>query len=186
MRLINLAGFTAIQKDVTTSGTPVKLSGYYANTTIAFNDNGASADTVTDSSSLLLKMGFRSGDKLVIAGSTSNDGTYEIASLVAGTITLVAAAELTTEAAGDSVVLDTLHGVPVSDGVGVLIKAADANTGTITVGSTSAKALNTNADYFSHNKLAAGQSINLEIKNLNSVWLDSTISGDGVEVVFES
>ena len=78
MRLINLSGFQSIQKNVTTSGTPIKLSGWYVASTIAFNDNGASADTITNSANLFLKMGFRAGDKLVISGSASNDKTVEI------------------------------------------------------------------------------------------------------------
>jgi len=190
MRIQNLGGFQAIQKNVTTSGTPVKLSGYYANTTIAFNDNGASADTITDSASNFLNMGFAPGDKLVITGSTSNNFTVEIDTVVAGTITLVTStstnpANLVTEAAGDAVVLDTLHGVKVEDGVGVVLKAKAANTGVITVGSTSAKALNTNTEYFSNWRLSAGQSITLQVKNLNSIWLDATVSGEGIEVLME-
>ena len=190
MRIINLAGFNAIQKNVTTSGTPVKISGYYVASTIAFNDNGASADTITDSASNFLKMGFQAGDKLVITGSASNNVTVEIATVVAGTITLVVSsasnpANLTTEAAGASVVLDTVHGVIVPDGVGVVLKAKAANTGTITVGPTSARALNTNTNYFSNWRLSAGQSINLQVKSLNSIWLDATVSGEGIEVLFE-
>lgn len=186
MRLINLSGFKAIQKNVTTSGTPVKLSGYYAATTIGFADNSSSADTITDSASNFLKMGFQVGDKIVVTGSASNNITAEIATIIAGTITLVASAALTTEAAGASVVLDTLKGIVVEDGVGVVIKAKAANTGTITVGTTSARALNTNTEYFSNHRMSAGQSITLQVKNLNTVWIDATVSGEGVEVLLES
>lgn len=190
MRISNLGSFNAIQKNVTTSGTPVKLSGYYVASTVAFNDNAPSADTLTDSANNFLKMGFKAGDKLVITGSTNNNKTVEIATVVAGTITLVtssatAPAELTTEAAGSAITLDTLQGVKVEDGVGVVIKAKAANTGVISIGPTSAKALNTNTSYFSNYRLSAGQSLTLQVKNLNSIWMDAAVSGEGVEVVFE-
>ena len=186
MRLINLSGFQSIQKNVTTSGTPIKLSGFYAASTIAFNDNGVSADTITDSANMFLKMGFRAGDKLVISGSASNDKTVEIDTVIAGTITLVSTSELTTEVAGAAVTLDTLHGIKVEDGVGVVIKAKYANTGVITIGSTRVKAENTNTNYFSNHRLSAGQTVTLQVRNLNSIWLDSTVSGEGVEVLFET
>jgi len=186
MRLINLSGFQSIQKNVTTSGTPIKLSGWYVASTIAFNDNGASADTITNSANLFLKMGFRAGDKLVISGSASNDKTVEIDTVVAGTITLISTSELTTEAAGATVTLDTLHGIKVEDGVGVIIKAKYTNTGVITIGPTSARALNTNTDFFSNHRLSAGQSITLQVRNLNSIWLDTTISGEGIEGLCET
>lgn len=61
----------------------------------------------------------------------------------------------------------------------VLIKAKSANSGTITVGYSSATALNSGTGHF---KLAAGQSIELEVPDTSKVWIDSTSSGDGVEV----
>ena len=73
-------------------------------TTIAFVDGGASEDTITDSSSNFVEEGFVAGDSITIAGSTSNDGTYTIITVVAGTIN-VATASLTAEAAGDSVTI---------------------------------------------------------------------------------
>lgn len=186
MRFTNFDQFYSIQKNVTTSGIPVRLSGYYAATTIAFNDNGASADTITNSANLFLKMGFKPGDYITVAGSSSNDGTYLVASVTSGTITLDSAGLLETEAAGASVVLDTTNGIKVEDGVGVLIKAKASNTGVITVGSSSARALNTNTDYLSNYRLSAGQYITLQIKNLKAVWVDAEISGEGVEVLLEA
>ncbi len=77
-------------------------------TTIAFNDNGVAADTITDSNN-----GFGSvsaGDFIRVDGSTSNDTTsvsndYEVDTAAAGTLTLVSADELTTEAAGADVTI---------------------------------------------------------------------------------
>jgi len=73
--------------------------------TIAFNDNGANPDTITDSGSGFVTAGFVDGDKITISGSTSNDGDYTIDTVVAGTITLIATDELTTEIAGDNVTI---------------------------------------------------------------------------------
>lgn len=78
-------------------------------TTISFEDGtGASGrDRIADSGSGLA--GFTPGDKVTVEGSTSNDGTYEILA-VATTYLEVAAASLTTEAAGDQVVLAAANG----------------------------------------------------------------------------
>jgi len=72
-------------------------------TTYAFVDSDP--DTITDSSSNFLNDGFAIGQRIVVAGSTSNDGTYTIAGVVAGTITLVDTDTLTAEAAGDTVTI---------------------------------------------------------------------------------
>lgn len=73
--------------------------------TIAFNDNGASADTITDTGAGFVTAGFVDGDKITVSGSTFNDGDYTIDTVVAGTITLIATDELTTEGVGDSVTI---------------------------------------------------------------------------------
>lgn len=191
MRLINLSGFNSIQKDVPSSGTPVKLSPYFVDTSIAFNNNSgtpptaATNDTITDSNSGFVSSGFKAGDKVVISGSTANDGTYEIQTVAAATLTLNFSGRLTTAIAGDSVTLESLKGIKVEDGVGAVIKAKADNTGVVTLADSSAKALNTNTSYFSNTRLAAGQSITLQVKNINSVWMDSTVSSEGVEILFE-
>jgi len=71
--------------------------------TIAFVDSDP--DTITDSGDGFVSAGFSAGDKIVVSGSTSNDGTYEIASVVAGTITLDAADELAAEGASATVTI---------------------------------------------------------------------------------
>lgn len=77
-----------------------KPAASLTDTSIAFVDGGAGADTITDSNS---GFGiFTAGDIITVSGSTSNDGTYTIVSVVAGTITL-ATGVLTTEAAGANV-----------------------------------------------------------------------------------
>ncbi len=72
-------------------------------TTIAFVDSNP--DTLTDSGNGFLTAGFIANQNITVSGSTSNDGTYKIDTVAAGTITLTAGASLTAEAAGDTVTL---------------------------------------------------------------------------------
>ena len=100
------------------SGTSITLTlqGRVIETTIAFNDNGASGDTITDSGNGFVIAGFAVGDVITIAGSTSNDGTYTIKAVVAGTITLADSDSLTTEVAGDTVTLSRPNSTWASQG----------------------------------------------------------------------
>jgi hypothetical protein len=83
-------------------------------TTISFGDGDGTGgtDTINDSGSGL--SGFSVGDMITVAGSTSNNVTAEILSVVAGKIE-VAAGTLTTEAAGDTVILAAARGGSLSD-----------------------------------------------------------------------
>lgn len=74
----------------------------YSASTIAFHDNGASPDTITDSAS---GFSFSSGDVIRVTGSASNDGLYTVAEATSGTLTLSSSDELTDEAAGSSVTI---------------------------------------------------------------------------------
>lgn len=179
-RLSNLATPFVFRLAVTTSGTPEQLTVKRRAATIAFVDNAASADTITDSASGFLTAGFQAGDQITVSGSASNDGSYTIASVVAGTITLLARNSLTTEAAGATVKIIAPKTVP--DGVGVTIKALNANTGVIHVGYSSATALNTGGGSFT---LRNNESVGLQVENINQIWLDATVSGEGVEVIYE-
>lgn len=60
----------------------------------------------------------------------------------------------------------------------VLLKAKAANTGSITIGSSSTTALNSGTGFF---KLAAGQSIEIRCTNTNLIWIDATVNGEGIE-----
>lgn len=185
MRLNNLNSIETIRKVVTTSGTPEMLAPQYTATSIAFVNNAPSRDTLTDSASQFLVEGFQAGDTINITGSTDNNIQATIYSVTAGTITLTGIGILTSEIAGDTVTIDSLHGIPVPDGCHVVIKAEDDNTGNITIAETSAKALNTNANYFNNYTLSKGQSAEVYVKNLRGIWMDATSSGDGVEILFE-
>lgn len=83
-------------------------------TTISFGDGDGTdgTDTINDSANNLA--GYSVGDLITVVGSTSNDGVYEILTRAAGKIE-VAAGSLTTEAAGDAVVLGTARGGCFSD-----------------------------------------------------------------------
>lgn len=74
-------------------------------------------------------------------------------------------------------------GQVLPDGIAVLIKAKKTNTGEITVGNSSANALNTSGTCF---RLSAGESISIQLTNANLIWIDSTVNGEGVEVLTET
>lgn len=77
-----------------------------------------------------------------------------------------------------------LPNLSLSGGVSVVMKAKSSNTGIITVGYSSASALNTGTDHF---KLGANESMELVVSNLNIIWIDVTgiAAGQGVEWVVE-
>lgn len=184
VRLTNLHSPFSFQFNVDVSGTPEQLAVKLKGTTIAFNDNGAAADTITDSGSGFLVAGFQPGDTLQVSGSVSNNTSspsyFTIDAVTAGTITLLAKNSLTTEAAGATVKLIAAKHVP--DGIGVTVKAKYANAGTIKIADSSEKALNTSTGNFS---LRNNESVGLQVVNVMDIWIDATISGEGVEVIFE-
>ena len=76
-----------------------------AASTIAFVEGGAT-DTITDSGSGFSNAGFAVGMKIVVSGSDSNNGTYTLTVVSAGTLTLTATTDdLTAESAGEDVVI---------------------------------------------------------------------------------
>lgn len=72
------------------------------------------------------------------------------------------------------------HFVP--DGISIMVKAKSGNTGTITVGSSSADALNSAT---TNTRLLANQAISIQVANSNAIWIDATVSGEGVEYFAE-
>jgi hypothetical protein len=72
-------------------------------TSIAFVDSNP--DTITDSNNGFVTAGFQAGQTITVSGSVSNNNTFTIASVVAGTITLVAGDSLTAESAGATVTI---------------------------------------------------------------------------------
>ncbi len=64
----------------------------------------------------------------------------------------------------------------------VVVKAKSMNNGIITVGFSSATALNTGTSHF---KLYAWDSIRVVVDDLDDIWIDATYSGDGVEWILD-
>jgi len=179
-RLTNLPTPFCFQFNITTSGTPEQLSVKRSAATIAFVENDASSDTITDTANGFLVAGFQPGDTITVSGSASNDGTYTVATVAAGTITLLSKNDLTDEAAAATVKIVATKTVP--DGIGVTVKSKNANSGIIHVGYSSATALNTAGASFS---LRNNESVGLQVTDLGNIWLDATLAGEGVEVLFE-
>jgi len=179
-RQFNLGNLTTFQFNVTAASTPEKLTAKIRATSIAFNENTVNRDTITDSASGFLVAGFAIGDQITVSGSASNDGTYTIDAVVAGTITIKSNEDLTAETAGETVKIVAPKSVP--EGILVNIKAKKANSGDITVGHSSAAALNSGSGFV---RLDANESIGLQVVYTDVIWLDTTVTGEGVEVWFE-
>lgn len=81
-------------------------------TTFQYIDGGAGNDQIGDSGNGLAV--FHVGDMITVDGSTSNDGTYEILAVAAGTVD-VGTGLLTTEAAGDQTALASGRGHSLLD-----------------------------------------------------------------------
>jgi len=76
---------------------------YINASTIAFVS--ASPATITDSDSGFVDAGFTDSIDIDVQQSARNDGIYAVSTVVAGTITLATGEALTTEAAGESVLI---------------------------------------------------------------------------------
>lgn len=76
-----------------------------------------------------------------------------------------------------------LDAATIPAGAVLMIQAKSNNTGTITIGNSSANALNTGT---AHTKLLQGQAKGFQVENANAIWIDSTTSSDGVEIFCES
>lgn len=114
-------GFVQKGADITVgSGTfPKGMASYLrqsarlAASTIAFVDSNP--DTITDSGSAFLTSGFAAGQTIRVSGSASNNGVFTIATVVAGTITLIAGDSLAVESAGASVIITSADTAGVLD-----------------------------------------------------------------------
>lgn len=70
----------------------------------------------------------------------------------------------------------------IPDGFSVVIKAKNTNTGRIRVGNSKANAESTTVAF----TLGSSQDVKLYVTNLNLVWVDATVNGEGVEWIVET
>lgn len=181
-RINSVKSFKTLQKNVTTSGVPVKLSGYIKATTISFSDGA----TIRDSANGFMNSGLRVDDTIEISGTGTNSGTFIIDSVASDSITV--ATDATTliyeEEPGATVIIEeSVKGYGVANGADVRIKAKGSNAGLITVGPSSTDAICTSTNFYS---LASSDVITLAVANLNLIWIDATVSGEGIETLYEN
>lgn len=106
-------------------------------TTISFADTDP--DEIRDSGNGFIDAGFVAGVTITVSGSTSNDGTYTVASVAAGVLVLVGGDSLSTEAAGATVTI-VQNNVEVEDNIEmsaqVIVLDADGTRTFVTGGQT--------------------------------------------------
>jgi uncharacterized phage protein (TIGR02218 family) len=78
--------------------------------TVNFND--VDPDTITRTAGSFITDGFEAGDRITVASSVSNNGTFDVASVAAATLTLVNADSLTTEGISGATVTITAGKYP--------------------------------------------------------------------------
>lgn len=100
--IVKITGFTSATKVTGEVIKAINRSSTYTNK-YAFVDSNP--DTITDADSNFINDGFAAGQVITVSGSTSNDGTYTIDTVDAGTITLIATDTLTAEGVGATVTI---------------------------------------------------------------------------------
>lgn len=90
------------------------------------------------------------------------------------------AGKTTVAVVGTAVQLHANLAVP--EGYSVLIRSLDSNTSKIRVGDTQANAQNANTSY----EMQKNDFITLRVTNLNKIWIDADVIGEGVNYVVES
>ena len=104
-KILNWSGGATTACAQAIGGTTLKMQGSYTASTIAFVEGGASNDTITDSASRFVTAGFASGDTISVSGTTNNNRSFQIATVTAGTITLIPDDDVTAEAVGSSILI---------------------------------------------------------------------------------
>lgn len=153
--------------------------------TIAFND--ATPDTITDSASNFLKKGFKSGDTITVSGASNaaNNATFTAVTVTAGTITLASGVVLTAELEGASVTITAdskAKNQPIADGVEIVLKGHPDNTGTLYLANSATNASSSSLFMY---PLEAGEALSLQVKSLNAVWVNASVSGDKIIISHE-
>lgn len=184
MRFKSLSAPFSFRFDITTAGTPEQLSPKLIATTISFTAGSAgTAGTIDDSASGFLVAGFRPGMAVTVTGTTNNNDTFTITAIAAGSLTVDISESVTTEGAGGSFTLRT-DGVDVPEGVDVVVKASRLNIGFIQIADSSVKADSDTSPNGAF-ELNPNESVTLSVKSTDSIWVDSTVSGDDLQVILE-
>jgi len=160
---------------VSAAGTAEHLGGKYTATTIAFVNSNP--DTLTDTANNFLNKNLKAGMRISISGSTSNDGNYTIATVVAGTITLVAGDALTAEVAGDIVTIECLDRVQCKR---LTVQALSTNTANVAVGGTETLLSTESGDI-----ITPLNSVTLESVYLDDIYIDVGVNDEGVGITYE-
>jgi hypothetical protein len=80
---------------------------------------------------------------------------------------------------GTPVQLDALT---IPEGASLTVKAKRGNSGVITIGGSSSQSLNSGTSHFA---LLPSQSVTVQVTDASAVWIDSTVSGEGIEAIVE-
>jgi len=96
----------AVTKIASVGANTLTKMWYLSGTTFAFNPAvGATPAYITDSGNGFVIAGYEVGDVIIVSGSASNNKSFTIAGVSAGTLVLIAADSLVSEAAGASVTI---------------------------------------------------------------------------------
>ena len=71
---------------------------------------------------------------------------------------------------------------PIPEGIEFVVKAKSTNTGLVSIGGSSADALQTGSACF---KLVASQGVSMQITDPANIWIDAAVSGEGVDIISE-
>ena len=71
--------------------------------------------------------------------------------------------------------------IPIPFDCSLVVKALSGNAGTIYVSESKVSAQDTNSAF----PLAPGDAIELKVKNSSSVWIDASVSGEGINWIVE-
>jgi hypothetical protein len=94
-----------VAKVASNTANSITLQGVRRGTTIAFA--AGTPATITDSANGFVTAGFAAGDVITVSGSAANSRKFTVATVAAGTLTLIADDAVTTEAAGPTVTIHT-------------------------------------------------------------------------------
>jgi len=151
-------------------------------TDISFTNNPApTQDTINRGAGFA---GFIPGDRIMVVGSASNDGTYTIDTVAAGSLTLEASDQLTYEPAGASVTVTTGVLVRVNAPAPITVVQFATTLGTWDGGA--GKILTKSVDLITHHVEAVLISGNAGTANISVSDADNSSTSDGTTVLFSA